>query len=182
MNVKKVGFLVIGSMFLFPILMIGQNKYIGTKMCAMCHKTDKQGQQLAIWEKSAHSKAYKTLLSDKANEIAKAKGLKKPAVESAECLDCHAPAHSVDAKLLEKGFDIKDGVQCENCHGAGSSYKAITVMKDKKKSVEAGMTDFKDKAATEKYCTSCHNEKSPTYKEFKFDTQWEKIKHLVPKG
>lgn len=168
-------------MLAIPMTLLAQNKYIGVKMCSMCHKTEKQGQQLAIWEKSDHSKAYKTLLSAKSDSIAKAKGITKPAAEAAECLDCHAPAHKVDAKLFEKGFDLKDGVQCENCHGAGSAYKTIAIKKDKKKAVEAGLTDYKDMAAIEKSCITCHNKKSPTYKGFKFEEAWEKIKHDVPK-
>lgn len=29
----------------------GENEYIGAKKCGMCHKKDKTGNQLAIWEK-----------------------------------------------------------------------------------------------------------------------------------
>jgi len=159
-----------------------QNKYIGVKMCSMCHKTDKQGKQLDIWQKSDHAKAYKTLNTPKAAEIAKAKGLTKPAVEAAECLDCHAPAYKVDAKLLDKSFDLKDGVQCEDCHNAGSAYKTIPIMKDKAKAVAAGMREFKDAAAVKASCVTCHNEKSPTYKGFNFEEALGKIRHPVPKG
>lgn len=159
-----------------------QHKYIGTKMCGMCHKTEKQGSQLGIWQKSKHAEAYKTLTTAKANETAKAKGLTKPAAEAPECLECHTLGKTVDAKLLEKTFDMKEGVQCETCHGPGSEYKSITIMKDKKKAVEAGMTEHKDTAAIEKHCKTCHNEKSPFYKEFKFQERWNQIKHPVPKA
>jgi len=155
------------------------NKYVGVKSCKMCHQSEKQGQQFSVWEKSSHAKAYKTLAEAKAQEIAKAKGLKKPAAESPECLSCHAI--TADAKLADKTFDMKDGVQCETCHGAGSAYKSMGVMKDKAKAVAAGMTEYKDQAAIEKQCKTCHNEKSPTYKEFKFADMWAKIKHPVPK-
>jgi len=156
-----------------------QNKYIGTKMCAMCHKTEKQGKQLDIWQKSKHAEAYKVLTTAEANEIAKSKGFDKPAAETAECLQCHVT--QADAKVAEKTFDMKNGVQCETCHGAGSAYKNITVMKDHAKSVAAGMTDFKDQATIEAKCKSCHNEKSPTFKGFNFEEHWGKIKHPVPK-
>lgn len=169
------------------ILFIGvsvhaQHKYIGTKMCSMCHKTEKQGNQLGIWQKSKHAEAYKSLTTAKANEVAKSKGLTKPAAESPECLECHTLAKTVDAKLLDKTFVMKEGVQCEACHGPGSDYKSITIMKDKKKAVEAGMHEFKDAAAIEKQCKTCHNEKSPFYKEFKFEEMWNQIKHPVPKA
>ena len=55
-------------------------------------------------------------------------------------------------------------------------------MKDKAKSVGAGLHEFKDEAAIEAFCKTCHNEKSPTFKEFKFKEQWDSIKHPVPKG
>lgn len=178
--------MIIRASCLFIALLFGstalmaQNKYIGTKMCSMCHKTEKQGKQLDIWQKSPHANAYTTLTTAKANEIAKAKGLTKPAAEAAECLTCHAPQH--DAKNLEKSFVLKDGVQCETCHGAGSAYKTIPIMKDRAKSIAAGMTEFKDEAAIEAKCKTCHNEKSPTFKGFKFEEYWGKIKHPVPKA
>lgn len=155
------------------------NKFIGTKQCSMCHKSDKSGNQFGIWQKSKHAEAYKTLTSDKANEIAKKKGLKKPAAESPECLECHTV--TADAKLLDKGFDAKDGVQCEACHGAGSAYKAMATMKDSAKAIAAGMTEYKDDASIEARCKKCHNERSPSYKEFKFKEMWAKIKHPVKK-
>ncbi len=48
----------------------------------MCHKTEKQGSQLSSWQNSAHAKAFETLKSDTANQIAKAKGFSKPASET----------------------------------------------------------------------------------------------------
>jgi hypothetical protein len=153
-----------------------QNKYIGVKMCSMCHKADKTGNQFAVWSKSAHAQAYKTLTGPKAAEIAKAKNIKN-ASEAAECLECHG---AVDAKLVGT-YDVKDGVQCEMCHGAGSAYKAMATMKDKAKAIAAGMREFKDAAAIEKFCKTCHNEKSPTHKAFKFEESWAKIKHAVAK-
>jgi competence protein ComGC len=155
------------------------NKYIGVKKCSMCHKSDAKGNQFKIWSESKHAKAYTTLTSDASAKIAKEKGLKKPASESPECLSCHTV--TADTKLLDKTFDIKDGVQCENCHGAGSAYQNMTIMKDKAKAIAAGLTEYKDEAAIEKNCKTCHNEKSPTYKEFKFKEMWAKIKHPVKK-
>lgn len=154
-----------------------ENKYVGVKICAACHKTEKQGKQFDIWKASKHAQAYTTLTTAKANEIAKSKGLAKPAAESPECLQCHV----ITSPNVEKSFDMKDGVQCEMCHGAGSAYKSITVMKDKAKAIAAGLTEHKDDEAIEKQCKTCHNEKSPSYKPFKFEERWGKIKHPVPK-
>jgi hypothetical protein len=156
------------------------NKYVGVKMCSMCHKNDKTGNQFSIWQKSLHASAFANLKTPKADEVAKAKGSKKPAAESPECLECHVL--NVDAKLADKTFDMKDGVQCEVCHGAGSAYKTMTAMKDKAKAVAAGLLLYKDDAAIEAKCKTCHNEKSPTFKGFVFKDMWAKIKHPVPKS
>src|ERR1039457_5405041 len=131
------------------------NTYLGVKGCAgMCHKTEKQGIQLGIWEKTGHAQAYTALTTAKANDIAKAKGLSAPAAEAPECLQCHTL--KADANV-----DIKDGVQCEVCHGAGSGYKNMSVMKDTPKAIAAGMTEYKDNAAIEKQGRTCPNEKRP---------------------
>ena len=149
--------------------------YTGAKACGMCHKTAKQGGQFGIWEKTKHAQAYTTLTTKAANDIAKAKGFTTPAAETPTCLKCHAIVG--DAKA-----DVKDGVQCEVCHGPGSDYKSLTVMKDQAKSVAAGLRLYKDKAAMEKQCRTCHNEMSPTtFKAFNFDERWAKIQHPVPK-
>ncbi len=155
------------------------NKYIGVKGCSMCHKSDAKGNQFKVWGESQHAKAFTTLTSEASVKIAKEKGLKKPASESPECLTCHAV--TADTKLFEKGFDVKEGVQCESCHGAGSAYKTMPIMKDKVKSIAAGMTEYKDEAAIEAQCITCHNEKSPTFKGFKFKDAWAKVIHAAKK-
>lgn len=166
-------FLVIFIVFAFTAN--AQNSFVGAKTCGMCHKKPDQGEQLKIWEESGHANAYKTLLTEEADKIAGGK-----AVENKDCLKCHATGYDVDAALLGKKFNIEDGVQCETCHGAGSEYKSKKIMEDHAKSVAAGMTEYKDEAAIEAQCKSCHNQESPTYKEFKFEEMWAKIKHPVP--
>lgn len=180
MKIPKLLFSLFLTLGLFASFAPAQNKYVGTKMCKACHNTAKMGKQYDVWSTTKHAEAYKTLLTDKANELAKSKGITKPASEAPECLDCHAKP--VDPKLADRGYDAKDGVQCETCHGPGSAYKNMVVMKDKAKSIAAGLTDFKNTAAIEKWCKTCHNEKSPTFKGFKFDEMWGKIKHPIPKS
>lgn len=165
---------LVAAAVLVPSVANAQNTYIGVKACTMCHKSDKQGQQLAIWEKSKHAGAYTTLTTEKANEIAKAKGLAKPAAESPECLECHTIKGGPDAA------DMKQGVQCESCHGAGSGYKAMATMKSRELSQKGGMMVYADKAAIEAQCRSCHNEKSPTFKAFNFEEAWKSIAHPKP--
>lgn len=159
----------------FSLSINAQNQFIGANSCGMCHKKADQGEQLKIWEESAHAKAFETLKSEEATKIAGGN-----AFEDENCLKCHATAYNADAKLLGKKFKVEDGVQCETCHGAGSEYKSKKTMQDHAKSVAAGMTEYADEAAIELQCRTCHNEESPTYKEFDFKKMWEKIKHPIP--
>ena len=169
------------TIIIFPITSLlsqSGNTFVGVESCAMCHKTEKQGSQLSIWQNSAHSKAFETLKTDKANQIAKEKGFTKPASETWECLKCHVTGYNLDATLLGKKFKVEDGVQCETCHGAGSAYKDMKVMKDKNLSIEKGLI-VHDKL--EEFCVSCHNSESPTFVKIDVNEAWNKIKHDVPK-
>ena len=57
------------------------------------------------------------------------------------CLKCHATGASADMP----------GVQCESCHGPGSDYKSMKVMKDHEASLAAGLV-IPDEAT----CLTCH--------------------------
>ncbi len=151
--------------------------YIGTEACGKCHKSEKQGKQLIIWKESIHAGAYKTLLSEDAIKIAKEMGFDKLPHELVECLVCHASGYDVDNERLEVGFKIEDGVQCETCHGAGSEYKKLSIMKDIEKAKENGLIVHTEKEA---FCTGCHNSESPTFKSFNYEEMWSKIAHKKP--
>ena len=159
------------------ILSQSGNTFIGTEACGMCHKSEKQGSQLSIWQNSAHSKAFETLKTDTANQIAKEKGFKEPAAETWECLKCHVTGYNLDATMLGEKFKIEDGVQCETCHGAGSAYKDMKVMKDKNLAIEKGLIVHNN---LEEFCVSCHNNESPTFVEMDIKEAWDKIKHNIP--
>lgn len=154
-----------------------KHSYIGTETCGMCHKTDKQGKQLDIWKNSVHSKAFTTLTTEAADKIAKEKGFETPAAKTADCLKCHTSGHDVDVSLIGKKFKVEDGVQCESCHGPGSEYKDMKIMKSREESVKNGLMVYEK---TEDLCVKCHNSESPTFKEFNFDEMWNKIKHPIP--
>jgi len=180
-TVNLILFLFIASSFTFStILAQDKHTFIGTKKCGMCHKKDDGGNQLKIWEGSKHANAYKTLQSAEADKVAKDKGFATKAVETPECLACHATGYNLDAAMLEKDFKVEDGVQCETCHGAGSDYKSKKIMQDHAASVANGMVEYKDKAAIKAQCVTCHNDKSPTFKGFDFDKRWAEIVHPVP--
>jgi hypothetical protein len=180
---KKISVIFVFAVMLYLVLPSNISAqpfgYEGTQVCGMCHKTEKQGQQLKIWQDSKHSHAYKTLQTPEADKIAADKGLKTKAIESKECLKCHASGDGVDKALIGAKFKMEDGVQCETCHGPGSAYKAMSVMKNKADAKTKGLADLDD---VKVLCAKCHNTGSPTHKEFKFDEMWVKIAHKVPKG
>lgn len=151
--------------------------YVGVEVCAPCHKTDKQGKQFEIWQNSPHAKAFKTLQTKEADEIAKTKGFKTPAAETEACLKCHVSGYNVDKALLGAKFKMADGVQCETCHGPGSDYKNVKVMKDRTVAAQNGLKLYEK---PEELCVTCHNSESPTAKKFEFAAMWEKIKHTIP--
>ncbi|MEO8230673.1 MAG: cytochrome c family protein [Ignavibacteriota bacterium] len=155
------------------------NTYVGAETCGMCHKTEKQGSQFSIWQNSAHSKAFETLKTEKANQIAAEKGFKTPAVETPECLKCHVTGYNLDASMLGKKFKVEDGVQCETCHGAGSAYKDMKVMKDKDLALKNGLI-MHDKL--DDFCIGCHNVESPTFVDMNVEEAWQKIKHNIPEA
>ena len=96
--------------------------YIGVEKCKMCHKGAH-----ASWLETAHAKAFDLLKPEEKTK--------------AECLKCHAAGGNVEFP----------GVQCESCHGPGSEYKGLQVMKDKQASLKAGLIE-----PTEAVCLGCH--------------------------
>ncbi len=176
--IKKIGYFSMIALLSFAFNVFGQNahSYIGAKKCGMCHRSKRAGEQFKIWKNSLHSHAYETLKTKKADEISMKQDGKK-AVDNEKCLVCHATGYNVDKKLLGRHFKIEDGVQCETCHGPGSDYKSMRVMKNRQKAVAAGLKLYKN---PKKLCVTCHNKKSPTFKSFNFKKMWAKIKHYKP--
>jgi nitrate/TMAO reductase-like tetraheme cytochrome c subunit len=109
----------------------------------MCHKV-----QYESWQGLAHAKAFDTLSDEE-------KG-------NAECLECHATGGSAEMP----------GVQCESCHGPGSEYKSMKVMKDKDASVAAGLV-----VPDEATCKGCHEGAPHDVPAFDYATAKEKGIH-----
>ena len=127
-----------------------QAKYTGEKLCSACHKGEKGKNVQEKWVASAHSKAFETLKSPQAKEIA-AKLKIADASTSDKCLVCHVTNGGNGA-----GIKKEEGVTCEQCHGAGSEYKANDVMKNRDAAVKKGLIlGHNDK----ELCTKCHNSK-----------------------
>ena len=158
-----------------------KHKYVGASKCKSCHKKELIGNQYGAWQDAKHSKAFETLKSEKALEIAKEKGLAEPPHESGDCLKCHVTAYGVEpAMFAKKPLAHSDGIQCESCHGPGSDYRKKKVMSDHDKSVAAGMWE---PGKDEKICTACHNDESPTWDPAEgcdYEARKEEIAHPIP--
>lgn len=179
---------VIIMLFAAPALMaqdsLVSHSFVGAETCGMCHKSEKQGEQIVIWKASAHSKAYETLKTAAADSIAKAKGLSTNAILSEACLKCHVSGYNINASLKTGKFKMEDGVQCETCHGAGADFKSLKVMKDVDVAKKNGLRVFKTDEERIALCKECHNSESPTFDSSKsdFSEMWNKIKHGIPKS
>lgn len=179
MNLRRVLGVVFGLVFLMSVtagLWAAENTYIGVKKCKMCHNKTKTGKQYAVWQKMAHAKAYQTLASEEAKAIAKKKEIVDPQ-KAPECLSCHVTGYGKSAAVRGK-LTMEEGVSCEACHGPGSGYKSMKVMK----AIHAG-TDKPEAHGliipTKEVCVQCHNSKSPTFKSFNFDEAVKKIAHPI---
>ncbi|MBV6478847.1 MAG: hypothetical protein HGGPFJEG_01604 [Ignavibacteria bacterium] len=183
--VFKINYVIFTGIISVLFILSGENlsrskyKYVGVNTCiGACHKSEEQGNQFSIWQNSAHSKAFLTLQTERADSIAKAKGYETRAAETPQCVKCHVLGKDIDESELKGSFDKAQGVQCESCHGPGSEYRKLSVMKDKGRAVEKGLIIHTEK---EKFCIHCHNEESPTYFEFNYEPMWEIIAHYKPK-
>jgi len=155
--------------------------YVGHSKCKSCHKKEAIGNQYGKWQDMKHAKAFEALGTDDAKKVGKEHGVDDPQT-SEKCLKCHLTAYGVPAAQLDASFaaTAKDGVQCESCHGPGKDYKKKKTMMDRDKAVAAGLI-----VPDEKTCTTCHNDKSPTWdkaKGFDFEKAKKDIDHSVPEG
>ncbi|GAB4325674.1 MAG: hypothetical protein Kow0074_19580 [Candidatus Zixiibacteriota bacterium] len=112
--------------------------YIGNDKCKMCHKTEYQS-----WQTTPHAKAWERLSAEEQ--------------KNEKCVGCHSIGKDAEGNLLT-------GVGCEACHGPGSEYKKMSIMKDHDAAVAAGLM-----TPDEEWCKRCHNPNNPNHKEFKFE-------------
>lgn len=165
-------FITVGIFIIFIVSLFSQESpYVGAGKCKICHKTEKQGIQYPIWEEGKHSKSYAALSSPEAGTKAQEMGVENPS-ENPECLKCHGP-------LFKKAPEFKEeGVTCEVCHGSGSTYKKLSIMKSREESVNNGLIVYETTEAIKTKCLTCHENAHD--KSFDFVDAWEKIKHPVP--
>lgn len=161
------------------------DKLVKNKMCSMCHGKAQVGDQVSVWEEGPHAKAFETLKTDKAKEVAAKLGIDDPAT-SGECLQCHSTAYGFTKEKISDAVDVEEGVSCQSCHGPGKDY-----VRTHRKDVEKAIAEQGLMKGTEATCKMCHNDNNPTQNPeqytlpdgtkvaFDFEQAYEKIKHLM---
>lgn len=164
---KALVILFVGIVIIYIASLFSQEfTNVGAGKCKICHKIEKQGKQFLIWEEGKHFKSFTALTS----EEVKAKVPDAP--ENPKCLKCHSPLHEKAPELKE------EGVTCEVCHGPGSAYKKLSIMKNREESVNNGLIVYETTEAIKTQCLTCHENAHD--KPFDFAAAWEIIKHPVP--
>ena len=144
-----------------------ERAYVSNSQCKLCHNKASTGAQWNKWKEMRHSKAFATLSTEKALEVAKKVGLSTPPAESPECLQCHVTAYDVKKKSSPAKLKPADGVQCDSCHGPASLHLADGRAVMMKKDTTIDISKHIDRSG-EKKCVECHNERNPTWKPEKY--------------
>jgi hypothetical protein len=160
MNHKKIILLLGMVMFTIGLVNAEDFKYVGAAKCKMCHNKAEKGEQYNKWANTSHAKAMDRLKGADAS--------------NPKCLKCHSTATSVDQSLVAT-ITPAEGVSCESCHGPGSAYKVVTIMRNHAMSMSKGLI-----MPEEKVCRKCHNEESPTFKGFNYKEALTKVSHDDP--
>jgi len=152
------------------------HKYVGITVCMDCHDSKTKTKSYEQWSKGPHAKAFEALASEKAKEIAKARGI-EDAQKAPECLKCHTTGYGQEEKWYGKQFKLSEGISCEACHGPGDDYQPKAIHgKSRDKAIAKGMV-----IPDERTCRNCHNAESPTAKKFDYKEFRKKIMHWAPR-
>ncbi len=125
--------------------------YIGARMCGQCHDGEGMGNQFSRWLHSKHSRAWASLATPEAREIARISGIRENPLDSFTCLGCHATGADSEDWEKDETYRLEDGVQCETCHGPGSEYAEEKVMRNREAAMMAGL-----RMPTAQTCETCH--------------------------
>lgn len=157
-----------------------QPVYVGAKVCADCHDGKAMGDQFSLWMHTKHATAFTSLSKPEAKQIARWSGITTEPQQSSLCLGCHATGAEAEPWEKDPTFFLKDGVQCEKCHGPGSEY--MQVMSDSEAAIRAGLN-----MPTKEDCMNCHVEKGSHRmvlgpRSFDVDDAWQRTAHPIPVG
>ncbi len=162
---KKLFSILLMAVFVLSASSLFAGDYNGASKCIMCHKKRNESHVTKV-QAMKHWKAFESL---------KAEDQKK-----AECVVCHTTGFG------NGGYEIKDAA-----FWANTADKAVKHMADLQfVGCEACHTDltnaenfsnhkkraYKPVMPTEETCKTCHNKKSPNFKEVNFKEEMEKLK------
>lgn len=146
---------VLGAMAVLPSLAEEEetHEYVGNSKCKMCHKGEKKGMIWERWLETKHAKALESLNTEEEED------------QDPGCLQCHTTGGGEPTGYNpdEPNEDLAS-VGCEACHGPGSDYKKLSIMKDRELAVAAGLI-----IPNEETCTRCHSKESPTFIDFNYE-------------
>lgn len=163
-------------------------KYEGSKSCQKCHF-----KEYASWQKTEMAQAFRSLKPGEKAEAKQKANLdpRKDYSRDPQCLPCHVTGYGkpggypavVEGKewtAEEKArAPLFEGVGCEACHGPGE--KTSAYKKEHKDYKWADLVKLGAIHTDEKNCATCHNPKSPTFKEFRYDEKIGKDTHEILK-
>jgi len=124
-------------------------EYVGAQKCRLCHFEIYES-----WRSTRHARAMSLLEGGPA--------------ANPDCVHCHSTGIKADGTLIEN-------IECESCHGPGSEYRKMRVMKDLGKAIELGLV-----VGSETTCVGCHNEDSPDFKGFEYTPGQTTGLHILP--
>jgi hypothetical protein len=141
-------------------------RHEGVATCAssLCHGSSKPLQvrkalqnEYTTWSQfDPHSSAYKTLLTERSQAIARRMGI-GPAHEAPACLACHADA--VPAAQRGAKFQLEDGVGCETCHGGSEKWLATHYQSPRiprSQHLANGLVPLEKPQVVAESCLGCH--------------------------
>ena len=144
--------------------------YVGSGACFSCHASGPASGPAGHWIASRHSRAFHTLSSDQARALAASRedyeDITDPTAEQ-RCRMCHLTAAQNPHAVFNEGFDQRQGVGCEACHGPGSAYMARQIMQDRAAFLARG-----GRIPDELTCRTCHRDEA-----FDFAVRLERIRH-----
>jgi hypothetical protein len=124
-------------------------EYVGSKKCRICHLDIYKS-----WQSTKHARAINALGAENRDSV--------------ECLGCHTTGVKADGSSILS-------VGCEACHGPGSDYRKMRIMKNEELAAQRGLLP-----QTEAVCVRCHNENCPSFTDFDYAAiDFEEV-HLMP--
>jgi hypothetical protein len=156
---------------------VKEHAYVGATKCKMCHNQKKWGMIYDKWAATKHASAYTTLANKQSQAIAKELKI-ADAQKSEKCLVCHVTGYGVRDELKQKTYSMEEGVTCEACHGPAGDYLLTHMKAEKRKqTIEEDGLILPSEELSKELCVKCHNQKSPTYKEFKYKEAIKLVEH-----